>query len=85
MQSMEPNRNTVKVAHNAQRTSKATALRVLPKSGTKRMAVYEFILRRGSGLCVNSYHPHFHQITGQPTFDFLGADNNLGGRGGEFS
>ena len=47
MSRTEPNRNTIKVAKNAQRTSKATALRVLPKTGTKRSKVYEFILNRG--------------------------------------
>lgn len=40
-------RNKVKVAHNAQATSVMAAEKALPKSGTKRRLVYDFIERRG--------------------------------------
>ena len=40
-------RNKIKVAHNAQATSVMAAEKALPKSGTKRRLVYDFIERRG--------------------------------------
>ena len=40
-------RNTVKVAKNAKRTSQLAAEKALPKSGSKRRAVYDFIISRG--------------------------------------
>lgn len=40
-------RNKVRVAHNAQATSVMAAEKALPKSGTKRRLVYDFIERRG--------------------------------------
>ena len=39
--------NKVTIAHNAQRTSIAAAQKVLPKTGSLRMKVYEFILNQG--------------------------------------
>lgn len=39
--------NKVKVAHNAQRTSLLAAEKALPKSGTKRRRVYDYIANRG--------------------------------------
>ena len=45
---MKPlDRNTVIVAHNAQRTSIAVAEKVLPRTGTIRRKVYEYFLNRG--------------------------------------
>ena len=40
-------RNKVKVAHNAQNTSILAAEKALPKSGTKRRRVYDYISGRG--------------------------------------
>lgn len=40
-------RNTITVAHNAQRTSRAVAEKVLPRTGTLRRRVYEFYVQRG--------------------------------------
>jgi transcription initiation factor IIE alpha subunit len=39
--------NKVIIARNAQRTSIAAAQKVLPKTGSLRMKVYEFILNQG--------------------------------------
>ncbi len=41
------NRNSVIVAHNAQRTSIAAAANVLPRTGSLRRKVYEHILAQG--------------------------------------
>ena len=40
-------RNVVIISSNAQRTSLAVAKSILPRSGTIRRAVYEYILARG--------------------------------------
>jgi transcription initiation factor IIE alpha subunit len=40
-------RNTVTIANNAQRTSRAVAEKVLPRTGTLRRQVYEYFYRRG--------------------------------------
>lgn len=40
-------RNKIKIAHNAQRTSVMAAEKALPRSGTKRRQVYDFIARCG--------------------------------------
>ena len=40
-------RNTVKVARNAQQTSVLAAEKALPRSGTKRRMVYDYISRCG--------------------------------------
>jgi transcription initiation factor IIE alpha subunit len=39
--------NKVIIAHNAKQTSRDAANRVYPKSGSIRLAVYEFLIRRG--------------------------------------
>lgn len=44
---MTIDRNTVTIANNAQRTSRAVAEQVLPKTGTLRRTVYEYFYRRG--------------------------------------
>lgn len=44
---MTIDRNTVIIANNAQRTSRAVAEQVLPKTGTLRRQVYEYFSRRG--------------------------------------
>lgn len=44
---MTIDRNTVIIANNAQRTSRAVAEKVLPKTGTLRRQVYEYFFRRG--------------------------------------
>jgi transcription initiation factor IIE alpha subunit len=40
-------KNTVVIARNAQRTSIAAAQKVLPKTGSLRRKVYEYILNQG--------------------------------------
>jgi len=40
-------RNVVLVSHKAQRTSRAVAEKVLPKTGTLRRRVYEHFVRQG--------------------------------------
>jgi transcription initiation factor IIE alpha subunit len=40
-------RNRVRVASNAQRTSLLAAEKALPRSGTKRRRVYDYIVNRG--------------------------------------
>ena len=45
---MQPlNRNTVAISRNAQRTSRAAAEFVLPRTGTLRRRVYEYFMSRG--------------------------------------
>ena len=39
--------NKVVIAHNAQRTSIAAAQKILPKTGSLRRKVYEYILNQG--------------------------------------
>jgi len=39
--------NHVYVAHNARETSRWSAQRAYPKSGSRRLAVYEYIVRQG--------------------------------------
>jgi hypothetical protein len=46
------NRNVVAIRHNAPDTSRQAAEAVLPRSGTKRVSIYEAIEKAGSqGLC----------------------------------
>ncbi len=40
-------KNSVVIAHNAQRTSVAAAYKVLPRTGSLRRKVYEYILNQG--------------------------------------
>ena len=57
--------NKVIIARNAQRTSIAAAQKVLPKTGSLRMKVYEFILNQG-----------LRGVTDQEIEHTLGIDGN---------
>lgn len=41
------NRNVVLIGHNAQRTTRAAAEFILPRTGTLRRQVYEYFMSRG--------------------------------------
>jgi transcription initiation factor IIE alpha subunit len=58
-------RNRVRVASNAQRTSILAAEKALPRSGTKRRRVYDYIVNRG-----------LHGATDDEIQDALGIDGN---------
>lgn len=57
--------NKVRVARNAQRTSLLAAEKALPKSGTKRRRVYDYIVGRG-----------LHGATDDEIQNALGIDGN---------
>lgn len=58
-------RDKVKIARNAQRTSVLAAEKALPRSGTKRRRVYDYIVNRG-----------LHGATDDEIQDALGIDGN---------
>ncbi len=57
--------NSVVIARNSQRTSRAVAEKVLPRTGTLRRRVYEFCLDRG-----------LHGATDEEAQQALGIDGN---------